>query len=104
MKLSDLASLPNLKIEVSIDDLKEFAHEIIKEFIKINQDDKDYLMSLEELQRFLPENPARQTVYQWISNRMIPYEKHGSRLYFRKSKIKEWLHNGRQMNHLNKEL
>ncbi|MGE4289972.1 MAG: helix-turn-helix domain-containing protein [Salinivirgaceae bacterium] len=102
--MSELLGLPNVKFEVSSNDLKSFAHEIVKEFIQISSIEKDnqrdVLFSLHELIEFLPENPARQTIYQWVSNRLIPFEKHGSRLYFRKSKIDEWLRNGRQMNHL----
>ena len=37
-----------------------------------------------KLVAYLPENPARQTVYGWLNARKIPYEKHDKRLYFRK--------------------
>lgn len=56
----------------------------------------DRLLTIEELIQFLPENPARQTIYGWVNDRLIPYEKHGKRLYFRKSNIETWLSNGRQ--------
>jgi predicted DNA-binding transcriptional regulator AlpA len=55
------------------------------------------LLTLEELQKYLPENPAKQTVYGWVNDRLIPYEKHGKRLYFRQSNIDKWLSNGRQI-------
>jgi predicted DNA-binding transcriptional regulator AlpA len=55
------------------------------------------LMSVKQLIEYLPENPARPTVYGWVNNRKIPYEKHGKCLYFRKSIIDEWLNKGRQM-------
>jgi hypothetical protein len=35
-----------------------------------------------------------------VNARKIPYEKHGKRLYFRKSIIDEWLNKGRQMDYL----
>jgi len=60
------------------------------------QPEKDFLMSIEQLIEFLPEHPARQTVYGWVNERVIPFEKHGKRLYFRKSVINEWLMNGRK--------
>nr|WP_319268237.1 helix-turn-helix domain-containing protein [uncultured Draconibacterium sp.] len=59
--------------------------------------DRDPFFSVGELQSYLPEKPARQTVYGWVNNRLVPFEKHGARLYFRKSAIDNWLENGRQM-------
>lgn len=58
--------------------------------------DPDKLLTIEELIEFVPGNPAKQTVYGWINNRLIPFEKHGKRLYFRQSAIQEWLDNGRK--------
>lgn len=58
---------------------------------------KDPLFSLDQLREYLPEKPARQTIYGWVNNRLIPFQKHGSRLYFKKSAIDNWLENGRQM-------
>ena len=58
---------------------------------------EDYLMTIEELRTYLPEQPAQQTVYDWIFKRKIPYEKFSKRLYFRKSSIDQWVANGRQM-------
>lgn len=58
---------------------------------------KDRLMTMEELQDHLPEHPAKPTIYQKVNERKIPFEKHGRRLYFRKSTIDEWLANGRQI-------
>lgn len=62
-----------------------------------NAKNEDILMSLEDLRDYLPENPARQTVYMWVNYRKIPYEKYGKRLYFRKSDIDNWLTKGRQV-------
>lgn len=58
---------------------------------------KDSLFEVDQLRNHLPERPARQTVYGWVNDRKIPFEKHGRRLYFRKSQIDNWLANGRQM-------
>ncbi len=60
-------------------------------------EERDYLMTIEELQEFLPEKPARQTIYQKVNSRLIPSAKLGRRLYFRKSSIDNWLRNGRQI-------
>jgi len=84
-------SLPGLVAEINkkIDTLMENQGSRAKE--------EDYLMSMEDLREYLPEHPARQTVYGWVNNRKIPYEKYGRRLYFRKSEIDRWLLNGRQI-------
>ncbi len=58
-------------------------------------DDKDYLMTLEKLLEYLPEKPARGTIYQWVNHRKIPFEKYGKRLYFRKFDIDNWINKGR---------
>jgi len=66
--------------------------------------EKDYLLTLEQLVDYLPEHPAHQTVYGWVNDRKVPHEKHGRRLYFRKSTIDTWLSNGRQMTAIVKPL
>ncbi|MBW6480762.1 MAG: helix-turn-helix domain-containing protein [Bacteroidales bacterium] len=58
---------------------------------------EDYLMPIEQLREYLPETPARQTIYQWVNDRTIPFEKFGRRLYFRKSAIDKWMQNGRRI-------
>jgi hypothetical protein len=60
------------------------------------QQEQDRLFTIEQFIDYLPEHPARQTVYGWINDRRVSYEKHGKRLYFRKSSIDTWLANGRQ--------
>jgi len=58
---------------------------------------RDKLMKITELSEYLPEKPAKPTIYGWTTHRQIPFEKHGKALYFRKSKIDEWLDNGRRI-------
>lgn len=60
-------------------------------------DEPDKLLTIEQLIDYLPEKPARQTIYGWVNYRHIPFEKHGKRLYFRKSIIDTWLYKGRQI-------
>lgn len=62
-----------------------------------NEEERDRYFSLGELQNYLPDKPAQQTVYGWVNDRKIPFKKHGRRLYFRKSEIDAWLENGRQI-------
>ncbi len=61
------------------------------------QENQDRLFTIEQFIEYLPEHPARQTVYGWVNDRRAPYEKYGKRLYFRKSSIDTWLANGRIM-------
>lgn len=60
------------------------------------QPEPDRLMTVSELQSYLPEHPANQTIYGWSSRNIIPHEKHGKTLWFRKSSIDLWLANGRR--------
>ncbi len=61
----------------------------------------DRLMSMREYQDYIEQKfgkrPARQTVYDQVCKRLVPFEKHGKFLYFRKSAIDTWLANGRQV-------
>jgi hypothetical protein len=58
--------------------------------------EQDRLLTIELLIDYLPEHPAKQTIYGWVNFRTIPYEKYGKRLYFRKAAIDFWLSNGRK--------
>lgn len=58
---------------------------------------EEALLTIDQLRDYLPETPARQTIYGWVNLRLIPYEKFGGkRLYFKKSEIDRWLNNGRR--------
>ena len=70
---------------------------LLAEYSNKPQTDQDFLMTIKELRLYLPDQPAQQTVYDWIFKRKIPTEKHGKYCYFRKSTIDNWLANGRQM-------
>ena len=57
----------------------------------------DRWFNLQELCEYLPDRPARQTVYGWIAQRAIPYHKTGKKLQFRKSEIDEWIQGTRRL-------
>jgi len=88
---------------ISFDSLPEMVAELNKKMDLLIADrvsqvrNEDYLMTMEDLRDFLPENPARQTVYIWVNEGKIPCEKYGRRLYFRKTDIDRWISMGRQM-------
>lgn len=53
--------------------------------------ESDKWFNVQELCEFLPDKPARQTVYGWIGQKLIPYHKKGKKLQFLKSEIDAWL-------------
>lgn len=57
---------------------------------------KDAWLSLAELCEYLPDKPAKPTVYGWIHHNIVPCHKKGKKLYFLKSEIDEWLKQGRK--------
>lgn len=58
---------------------------------KPEQTNPDKWFNLQELQNYLPDKPARQTVYGWVGQKLIPYHKKGKKLQFLKSEIDAWL-------------
>ena len=62
----------------------------------VKNQETDKWLNLEELSKYIPDHPARQTVYGWIGQRLIPYHKKGKRLQFLKSEIDSWLMDGRR--------
>jgi hypothetical protein len=58
--------------------------------------ESDKWFNLQELCSYLPDKPARQTVYAWVGQRLIPYHKKGKKLMFLKSEIDLWLKQGRR--------
>lgn len=51
----------------------------------------DRWFNIEELCEYIPDKPARQTVYGWVCNHNVPYHKKGKKLQFLKSEIDQWL-------------
>lgn len=60
-----------------------------------NQSDPDKWFNLDELCEYLPDKPAKATIYGKVHLRLIPFTKQGKSLIFRKSEIDEWLNRGR---------
>lgn len=56
----------------------------------------DSWLNLIELCDYLPDKPAKPTVYAWVNNGLIPYHKGAKRLRFLKSDIDAWLQQGRR--------
>ena len=58
--------------------------------------ESDKWFNIEDLCAYLPDKPAKQTVYSWVSNKRIPYHKQGKKLQFLKSDIDNWLKSGKR--------
>lgn len=56
----------------------------------------DKWLNIDELKGYLPDHPAKATIYGWVSKREIPYHKGGKKLRFLKSDIDAWLSNGKR--------
>ncbi len=57
--------------------------------VKVEPSDRWF--NLQELCEYLPDRPAKQTVYGWIGQHAVPYHKKGKKLQFLKSEIDAWL-------------
>jgi excisionase family DNA binding protein len=56
----------------------------------------DRWMNIDELKEYLPDHPAKATIYGWVSQRLIPHHKGGKKLRFLKSEIDNWLSEGKR--------
>ena len=59
-------------------------------------DHADRWFNIDELKRYLPDHPAKATIYGWVSKREIPYHKGGKKLRFLQSDIDKWLSSGKR--------
>lgn len=63
---------------------------------KSNQHELDGWFNLNELCNYLPDKPAKATVYNWVHTGLIPCHKGQKKLRFLKSEIDNWLKQGRK--------
>jgi excisionase family DNA binding protein len=102
--------------EMSFDRLPEAVSYVIEKIEKIEQAvacllDKsehpnppiDKWMNVNELIDYLPDKPAKPTVYSWVWERKIPHHKGGKKLRFLKSEIDEWLSSGKRKSEMELE-
>lgn len=54
----------------------------------------DQWLDLAELCDYLPDKPAKSTLYNYVSTNTIPYHKGGKKLRFLRSEIDKWLREG----------
>ena len=58
-------------------------------------DNTPEMMSIQDLSNYLPTHPSKSTIYEWCSEKRIPYYKQGKRTFFKKAEIDKWLLNTR---------
>lgn len=83
---------------------KAFSHLVnevgeIKRLLQLRSEphiETDQWFDLAELCNYLPDKPAKATVYGWVHARLIPCHKGQKKLRFLKSEIDAWLKRGRK--------
>lgn len=84
---------------------KDLSDQIIKSLTKsgiINQSEHseskgDQWLNVEDLCKYLPDHPCRNTIYKWKRKGIIPFHKRSKSLYFLRSEIDAWLKSKRGM-------
>ncbi len=89
--------------QLSVPQVRELFREELESFFsqasvktETSSQQEDRWFDLSELCAYLPDKPAKPTVYAWVNQRLIPYHKGGKKLRFLKSEIDAWLKAGRQ--------
>lgn len=77
-------------IKVLTDQITE---KILKAIQPSNTSDEDAFLSIEETAKIV--NLTKATIYGLTHQKVIPYHKRGTRLYFLKSEILQWIRNGK---------
>lgn len=102
--------------KLSFDKLPEIVNQLVEEVQllkrliieqgKLSKPDAIIWFDMTELCNYLPDKPAKATVYTWIHEAQIPYYKGGKKLRFLKSDIDTWIQQGRRktMKEINEEV
>ena len=89
-------------LSLSKSDFQDLLAETVNACLKYNHklttptEPTDRWLNLDELCRYLPDQPAKQTIYGKVSNNEIPHYKDSKKLRFLKSEIDVWLKQGRK--------
>lgn len=81
--------------QMPVTEFKEFLNSAIDEAVNkalaaVKTPEPEY-MTIDQLRDYLPQTPAKQTVYQWVHFKQIPYHKRGKTVLFKRSEIDLWL-------------
>jgi hypothetical protein len=94
-------------LSMTKNDFQDLLAETVNACLKYNNksntptEPTDRWFNVDELINYLPDRPAKQTIYGKVSNNEIPHYKHAKKLHFLKSEIDEYLKKGKQENRTN---
>ena len=74
--------------------LREEVRTAMKDFVNAGSNKNPEFLSIQELSEII--NLAVPSIYGLVHRKQIPYIKRGKKLIFEKTKIEEWLKNGRR--------
>ena len=88
--ISNLEEMPQaLNYLISkVESLEEMVNELS---IQKDVPEQPEWMNIDDLRQYLPSHPAKQTIYGWVNDKLIPYYKTSKKLTFKKSEIDKWL-------------
>ena len=88
--ISNLEEMPQaLNYLISkVESLEEMVNELS---VQKDVHEQPEWMNIDDLRQYLPSHPAKQTIYGWVNDKVIPYYKNSKKL-----EIDEWLHQGRR--------
>jgi len=91
--ISNLEEMPQaLNYLISkVESLEEMVNELS---VQKDVPEQPEWMNIDDLRHYLPSHPAKQTIYGWVNDKLIPYYKTSKKLTFKKSEIDDWLHQG----------
>ncbi|MCB9016126.1 MAG: helix-turn-helix domain-containing protein [Lentimicrobiaceae bacterium] len=81
--------------QMPISEFKDFLNSAIDEAVNktlaaVTPEQPEYL-TIDQLRDYLPQKPAKQTIYQWVHFKQIPYHKRGKSVLFKRSEINLWI-------------
>ena len=85
---------------ITFNDVPEAMSYLIEKFNRLEdliestvspKNDEVQWLDIDALCEYLPDKPAKQTVYGWVCKKNIPFHKKGKKLQFLKSEIDRWL-------------
>jgi len=85
---------------ITFNELPQAVSQLIKEVGELksllqnvhdNKVEPDRWFNIDQLCQYIPDKPAKQTVYGWVARHEVPYHKKGKKLQFLKSEIDTWL-------------
>ena len=89
--LPELVSILISKVETLETSLKKCLPSTCNEV-----ENSDQWFNIDALIKYLPDHPAKATVYSWVSKKVIPHNKVSKVLRFRKSEIDKWIESGKR--------